>query len=190
MDCESLPPTQGATQQSVDWIASPYPQLKGPHNKAWIGLRVPNPNSRDHATKRGFLVSTPRSRGHTTKRELCVPNPNSRGRATKRGLRLPNPNSRGHATKRGFKDCPGSLDSTRGLGPKEGRNATSPLHSQGSPTKRTKSDVKTYAWGHNDAPSISKYGSLVQRDAQIAAPPKRPSVGHGSKKMPGVRQAR
>ena len=46
---------------------------------------------------------------------------------------------------------------------------TSPLHSRGSPTKGTKSEVKTYARGHNDAPSISKYGCLVQPDAQIAA---------------------
>ena len=45
----------------------------------------------------------------------------------------------------------------------------SPLHSQGSPTNWTKSEVKTYAKGHNDAPSISKYGSLVQPYTQIAA---------------------
>ena len=56
-----------------------------------------------------------------------------------------------------------------GWGPKEGGNATSPLHSRGSPTKGTKSEVKTYARGHHDAPSISKYGSLVQPDPQIAA---------------------
>ena len=56
-----------------------------------------------------------------------------------------------------------------GWGPKEGGNATSPLHSRGSPTKGTKSEVKTYTRGHHDAPSISKYGSLVQLDAQIAA---------------------
>ena len=49
-------------------------------------------------------------------------------------------------------------------GPKEGRNATSPLHSRGSPTKGTKSDLKTYTRGNNDAPSISKYGSLVRAD--------------------------
>ena len=72
---------------------------------------------------------------------------------------------------------------------------TPPIHSRGSPTKGTKSEVKTYARGHNDAPSISKYGSLVQLDAQIAAlrymrplsaSPKRPPVGHGSKSMPGA----
>ena len=54
-------------------------------------------------------------------------------------------------------------------GPKEGGNAASTLHSRGSPTKEIKSKVKTYARGHNDAPSISKYGSLGQPDTQIAA---------------------
>ena len=40
----------------------------------------------------------------------------------------------------------------------------------GIPKQRgTKSDLKTYARGNNDAPSISKYGSLVRADAQIAA---------------------
>ena len=38
--------------------------------------------------------------------------------------------------KRGFKDCPGFLNST--WGPKEGGNATSPLHPRGSPTKGDK----------------------------------------------------
>ena len=54
-------------------------------------------------------------------------------------------------------------------GPKRGENAMSPLHSRGFPTKGTKSDLKTYARGNNDAPSISKYGSLVRADAQIGA---------------------
>ena len=48
-------------------------------------------------------------------------------------------------------------------GPKEGGSATSPLHSRGSPTKGTKSEVKTYTRGNNDAPSISKYGSSMAR---------------------------
>ena len=64
---------------------------------------------------------------------------------------------------------PVSSIAPEGWSPKEGRNATSPLHARGSPTKGTKSEVKPYAGGHNDAPSISKYGSLVQPDAQIAA---------------------
>ena len=55
----------------------------------------------------------------------------------------------------------------RGL--KEGGNAMLPLHSRGSPTKGTKSGLKTYARGKNDAPSISKYVSLVRADAQIVA---------------------
>ena len=36
-------------------------------------LRVPNPNSRGHATKRGLRVPSPNSRGHATKRGLRVP---------------------------------------------------------------------------------------------------------------------
>ena len=93
------------------------------------------------------------------------------------------------------KIVPVSSIAPEGWDPKEGGNATSPLHSKGSPTKGTKSEVKTYARGHHDAPSISKCGSLVQPDTQIAAlssvrplsaPPKRPVEGHGSKKMPGA----
>ena len=87
------------------------------------------------------------------------------------------------------KIVPVSSIALEGWGPKEGGNAMSPLHSRGSPTKGTKSEVKTYARGH-DAPRISKYGSLVQPNAQIATPPKRPPVGHGSKKMPGACPAR
>ena len=93
--------------------------------------------------------------------ESRISNPNSRSHATKRGLRVPNPNSRGHARRRGFRYSAGLLNSTEGWGPKEGGNATSPLHSRGSPTTGTKLEVKTYARGHNDAPSISKYVSLV-----------------------------
>ena len=67
------------------------------------------------------------------------------------------------------KIVPVSSIAPEGWGPKVGGNAMSPLHSRGSPTKGTKSEVKTYARGHHDAPSISKYGSLVQPNAQIAA---------------------
>jgi hypothetical protein len=67
------------------------------------------------------------------------------------------------------KIVPVSSIAPEGWGPKEGGNATSPLHSRGSPTKGTKSENKAYARGHHDAPSISKYGSLVQPDAQIVA---------------------
>ena len=93
---------------------------KGEQNQKWLthscllggpneGGRVPNANSRGHATKRG----------------LRVPNPNSRGHATGRGLRVPNPNPRGHATKRGSKK-------------KKERKWEAKLHSRGSPTKGRK----------------------------------------------------
>ena len=59
-----------------------------------------------------------------------------------------------HATKRGFNDCLVSSIAPEGWGPKEGGNATSPLHSRGSPTNGTKSEVKVYARGHHDAPRI------------------------------------
>ena len=72
-------------------------------------------------------------------------------------------------SKRGFKDCPSFLNSTGRLGPKRGRKCyVTPAFSR-SPTKGTKSEVKTYARDHHDAPSISKCGSLVQPDAQIVA---------------------
>ena len=57
-----------------------------------------------------------------------------------------------HATKRGFKDCPGFLNSTGRLGPKRGRKCYVTPAFRGSPTKGTKSEVKTYAGGHHDAP--------------------------------------
>ena len=109
--------------------------------------------------------SPPNSRGHATKRGLRVPNPNSRGHATKRGLQVPNPNLRGHVTKRGFRDCPGFLNSTGRLGPKRGRKCYVTPAFSGVPNKGTKSEVKAYTRGHNDAPSISKYGSPVQPNA-------------------------
>ena len=57
-----------------------------------------------------------------------------------------------HATKRGFKECPVSSIAPEGWGPKEGGNATSPLHSRGSPNNGTKSEDKVYARSHHDAP--------------------------------------
>ena len=100
-----------------------------------------------------------------------------------------------HATKRGFKDCPGFLNSTGRLGPKRGRKWYVTPAFLGVPNKGDKSEVKTYVRGRDDAPSISKCGSLVQPGAQVAAlrevhplsaPPKRPLEGHESKKMPGA----
>ena len=56
---------------------------------------------------------------------------------------------------------------------KEGGNATSPLHSRGSPNKGGQNQKSKPPLGVTmmplGAPSISKYGSLVQLDAQIVA---------------------
>ena len=58
-----------------------------------------------------------------------------------------------HATKRGIKDCPGFLNSTGRLGPKRGRKYYVTPAFSGVPKQReTKSEVKTYARGHHDAP--------------------------------------
>ena len=103
------------------------------------------------------------------RRGLRAPNPNSRGHATKRGLRVLTPTQGATQQSVDLEIVPVSSIAPEGWGPKEGGNATSPLLSRGSPTKGTKSEDKTYARGHNDAPSISKYGSLVQPGAQIAA---------------------
>ena len=55
-------------------------------------------------------------------------------------------------------------------GPKRGRKCYVTLAFSGTPKQRgTKSEVKTYARGNNDAPSISKFGSLVRPHAQIVA---------------------
>ena len=61
-----------------------------------------------------------------------------------------------HATKRGFKDCPGFLNSTGRLGPKRGWKCHVTPAFSGSPTKGTKSEVKTYAGGHHDAPPTKR----------------------------------
>ena len=58
-----------------------------------------------------------------------------------------------HATKRGIKDCPGFLNSTGRLGPKRGRKCYVTPAFSGVPKQRgTKSEVKTSARGHHDAP--------------------------------------
>ena len=44
---------------------------------------------------------------------------------------------------------PVSSIAPEGWGPEDGGNATSPLHSRRSPTKETKSELKTYARGRN-----------------------------------------
>ena len=61
---------------------------------------------------------------------------------------------------------PVSSIAPEGWGPKEGGNATSPLHSRGSPTKGTKSEVKTYAGGHHDAPRNKAWIQRLSRFPQ------------------------
>ena len=56
-------------------------------------------------------------------------------------------------SKRGFKDCPGFLNSTGRLGPKRGQKCYVTPAFSGIPKQRgTKSEVKTSARGHHDAP--------------------------------------
>ena len=56
-------------------------------------------------------------------------------------------------SKRGFKDCPDFLNSTGRLGPKRGRKCYVTPAFSGIPKQRgTKSEVKTSARGHHDAP--------------------------------------
>ena len=56
-------------------------------------------------------------------------------------------------SKCGFKDCPGFLNSTGRLGPKRGRKCYVTPAFSGVPKQRgTKSEVKTSARGHHDAP--------------------------------------
>ena len=71
------------------------------------------------------------------------------------------------------KIVPVSSIAPEGWGPKEGGNATSPLHSRGSPKEgeqnqksKPRPRVTMMPLG---APSITKYGSLVRPDAQIVA---------------------
>ena len=144
VDCESLTPTRGATQQSVDCES---------------------------------LTPTRGATQQSVDCESLTPTQGAMQQSVDSAI------------------VPVSSIAPEGWGPIEGGNAASPLHFRGSPTKGTKSEVKTYARGHHDAPSISKYGSLVQPDAQIAtlrrlrllsAPPRGPLVGHGYQKMPGA----
>ena len=64
------------------------------------------------------------------------------------------------------KIVPVSSIAPEGWGPKEGGNATSPLHSRGSPKKGTKSEDKVYARGHHDAPRNKAWNQRLSRFAQ------------------------
>ena len=70
-------------------------------------------------------------------------------------------------SKRGFKDCPGFLNSTRRLGPNRGCKCCVTLAFSGVPKQRgTKSEVKMYARGNHDAPSIKAWIQRLSRFPQ------------------------
>ena len=123
VDCESLTPTRGATQQSVDSKIVPVSSIAP---EGW------GPNEGGNAT------SPLPSRGSPIK-------------ATKSEVKT---YAGGHHHAPRNKAWIQRLSSIapEGWGPNEGGNATSPVHYRGSPTKWTKSEVKTYAGGHHDAP--------------------------------------
>ena len=161
------------------------------------GLRVPNPNSRGHATKRGLRVPSPNSRGHATKRGLRVPNPNSRGPATKRALRVPNPNSRGHTTKRGKEKQERKKERNPAFGPERIWRCTwagillrmQDLHFATNDiciVPRLANLALKSTDGLTKRKHTLKKGGAVGTMRKVCAPPKRPPVGHGSKKIPGA----
>ena len=115
-----------------------------------------------HATKRGFrdcpgfLNSIGRlgpkkgRKCYVTPAFSGVPNKGEQNQKSKPTLRI---TMMHHATKRGFKDCPGFLNSTRRLGPKRAEMLRHSCILGGPQQRGTKSEVKTYATGHHDAPS-------------------------------------
>ena len=165
MDCGSLTPTRGATQQSVDSkivpVSSIAPEGWGPKEGR---NATPPVHSRGSPTKGTKSEVKTYAKGHhdapsISKYGSLTP---TRG-ATQQSVDCESLTPTRGATQQSMdsKIVPVSSIAPEGWGPKEGGNATSPLHSRGSPTKGTKSEVKTYARGHHDAPSISKYGSLT-----------------------------
>ena len=169
VDCESLTPTRGATQKSVD--CESLTPTRGATQKS-VDCESLTP-TRGATQKSVDCESLTPTRGATQKSVDCESLTPTRG-ATQQSVDCESLTPTRGATQQSVdsKIVPVSSIAPEGCGPKEGGNATSPLHSRGSPTKGTKSEVKTYAGGHHDAPSISKCGSLVhlvQPCAQIAA---------------------
>ena len=166
VDCESLTPTRGATQQSVD--CESLTPTRGATQKS-VDCESLTP-TRGATQKSVDCESLTPTRGATQKSVDCESLTPTRG-ATQKSVDCESLTPTRGATQQSVDSgiVPVSSIAPEGWGPKEGGNATSPLHSRGSPTKGTKSEVKTYARGHHDAPSISRYGSLKQPDAQIAA---------------------
>ena len=129
-----------------------------------------------HATKRGFkdcpafLNSTGRL-GPKTGRK-CYITPAFSGVPNKGGQKQKSKRTLGvtmmhHATKRGIKDCPAFLNSTGRLGPKRGRKCyITPAFSGVLKQRGTKSEVKTYARGHHDAPRNKAWIQRLSRFPQ------------------------
>ena len=181
VDCESLTPTRGATQKSVDSKIVPVspiaPEGWGPKEggnatsplhsrgcptqgtKSEVKTYARGHHDAPRISKYGSLTPT---RGAMQQRVDCESLTPTRG-ATQKSVDCESLTPTRGATEQSVdsKIVPVSSTAREGWGPKVGGNATSPLHSRGSPTQGTKSEVKTYARGHHDAPSISKYGSLT-----------------------------
>ena len=118
----------------------------------------------------GFLNSTGRlgpKRGrkcYVTPAFSGVPNKGGQNQKSKRTLGV---TMMLLVPKHGFKDCPGFLNSTGRLGPKRGRKCyVTPAFSGGPQQRGTKSEVKTYARGHHDAPSTKAWIQRLSRFPQ------------------------
>ena len=169
MDCASLTPTQGATQQSVD-CESLTPTQGATQQSVDCESLTPTQGAAQQSVDGESLTPTQGATQQSVDCESLTPTQGATQQSVDCAFLTPTQG----ATQQSVDDedpeiFQVSSIALEGWGPKEGGNATSPLHSRGSPTKGIKSEVKMYARGHNDAPSISKYGSLVQPGAQIAA---------------------
>ena len=145
VDCESLTPTRGATQQSVD-CESLTPTQGATQQSVDCESLTPTQGATQQSVDCESLTPT---RGAMQKSVDCESLTPTRG-AMQQSV--------------DSKIVPVSSIAPEGWGPKEGGNATSPLHSRGSPTKGTKSEVKTYARGHHDAP---RNKARIQRLSQF-----------------------
>ena len=127
-----------------------------------------------HATKCGFkdcpgFVNSTGRLGPTRGRKCYITPafsgvPNKREQNQKTKL-TPGVTMMHHGTKRGFKECPGFLNGTGSLGPKRGRKCYICILG-GPQQKGTKSELKTYAGGHHDAPHNKAWIQRLSRFPQ------------------------
>ena len=155
MDCESLTPTRGATQQSVECESLTPTRGARQRSVDCESLTPTRGATQQSVDSKIVLVSSIAPEGWGPKEGVNATSP-----LHSRGLPPQETKSEVKTYARGHHDAPRnkawiqrlSSIAPESWGPKEGGNATSPLHSRGSPTKGTKSEVKTYAGGHHDAP--------------------------------------